>query len=414
MPKNKKKEINEEKEIQKEILQKLKVSSYEDLRKAIGSLTQTFLETALNEEFNEHMGYEKYDQSSRDVSNNYRKGKTKKSVNTESGKLTIEVPRDENASFEPVILPKHQRNMLKVEEFIVQLYAKGTSVRDIEELVANIYKCQISKDMITRITDKLLPEIRSWQQRPLESIYPIMFIDGIRFKVRMDGIYQEKSVYVIIGINTEGLKEIIGFWISESESAKQWLTIFKEIKLRGVNDVLLVCSDNLKGISEAIQAVFSSARIQKCVIHQIRNSLKYVSPTDKQRFTADMKNIYKSNSFQEAKLALHEFAKKWSSKYKYAVESWERNFDELTTFFDFPLEIRKLIYTTNTIENVNRNIRLITKTKGGFTNEQSLIKLIYLRLMDIQDEWNKRTQRDWTIIFQQLRILFPNKLCDIN
>ncbi len=297
MSKNKKKHIDEEKLIQQEVLQKLKVSSYEDLRKAIGSLTQAFLETALNEEFDEHMGYEKYDQTSRTVSDNYRKGKTKKSVNTESGKLRIDVPRDEKATFNPIIVPKHERNMLKVEEFIVQLYARGTSVRDIEELVANIYKCQISKDMISRITDKLLPEIRSWQQRPLENIYPIMFIDGIRFKVRMDGIYQEKSVYVIIGINSEGYKEIIGFWISESESAKQWLAIFNEIKLRGVEDVLLVCSDNLKGISEAIQAVFPGVRIQKCVIHQIRNSLKYVSPNDKARFTSDMKKIYKSNSF---------------------------------------------------------------------------------------------------------------------
>ncbi len=406
--------INEERLLNEEFLKKTNVVTADDFTKMLGSLMVTFYEKSLETEFDEHMGYEKYDQSSREVSDNYRKGKTKKTINTDAGKLTIEVPRDANATFNPLIVPKHKRSVLKIEEFIIQLFAKGASVRDIEEVINNVYHCQISKDMITRITDKLLPEIRSWQQRPLEPIYPIMFIDGIRFNVRMDGIYQEKSVYIIIGVNLLGYKEIIGFWIAESESAKQWLTIFNEIKLRGVEDVLLICSDNLKGVSEAIAAVYPDARVQKCIVHQIRNSLKYVSPCDRARFIADMKTIYKSNSFQAAQLALEEFSIKWSKKYKYAVDSWERNFHELTTFFDFPPEIRKIIYTTNTIENVNRNIRLITKSKGGFVNEQSLLKLIYLRLMDIQEKWNNRAYSNWTIILQQLRILFPEKLCDIN
>ncbi len=234
-----------------------------------------------------------------------------------------------------------------------------------------------------------------------------MYVDEIRFKVRVDGLYIEKSVYIIIGVNLEGFREIIGFWISESESAKQWLAIFQELKMRGVQDVLLVCSDNLKGITEAFDAAFPGVRIQKCVVHQIRNSMRFVSSKDKPAFVADMRRIYWANSFLEAKESLTEFSKKWGSKYKYAVDSWERNFDELTTFYDFPPEIRKIIYTTNTIENVNRNIRNITKTKGGFVNDQALSKIIYVRLMSIQDDWSRKPLINWIIILEQLKIVFP-------
>ena len=394
----------------KKLLEKNNVKTLVDLDILIGKMKKNFIEATLNAEFDEHIGYNKHDQNSREVSNNYRKGKTQKTISTSNGKVTINVPRDHNSTFEPKIVKKHQRNIQQIEDQILFLYSKGMSTRDIQETLYQMFYCDLDKDTISRITDRILPEIVAWQQRPLDSIYPIVYVDGIRFKVREESLYVEKSVYIIIGINIDGYKEILGFWIAESESARQWLNIFNELKSRGIQDILLACCDNLKGISESFKAVFPDVNIQKCVIHQIRNCTRHVASTDLQNFVSDMKKIYKANSYKEALVAFDNFAQKWESKYTYAIKSWKNNFNELTTFFDFPNEIRKIIYTTNTIENVNRNIRSITKTKGGFTNTNSLMKIIYLKLIDIENKWKARTIGNWPLIINQLRILFPNKI----
>ena len=394
----------------KKLLEENDVKTLVDLDVLIGKMKKNFIESALEAEFDEHIGYAKHDQNSREVSNNYRKGKTQKTISTSNGKVTINVPRDNNSTFEPKIVKKHQRNIQQIEDQILFLYSKGMSTRDIQETLYQMFYCDLDKDTISRITDRILPEIVSWQQRPLELIYPIVYVDGIRFKVREESMYIEKSVYIIIGININGFKEILGFWIAESESAKQWLNIFNELKSRGVQEILLACCDNLKGISESFKAAFLDVCIQKCVIHQIRNCTRHVASSDLQNFVSDMKKIYKANSYKDALNALDDFEKKWGSKYTYAIKSWRNNFEELTTFFDFPNEIRKIIYTTNTIENVNRNIRSITKTKGGFTNTNSLMKVIYLKLMDIEKTWKARTIKNWPQIINQLIVLFPNKI----
>lgn len=403
-----KKDNNEQIDIQKLIKEK-GIKSIKDLDILFGQIKKSFIESALEEEFNQHMGYEKYDQNSRNVSSNYRKGKTRKTVSTDNGKITIEVPRDNDATFQPQVVKKHERNISRIEDQILMFYSKGMSTREIQDMIYQLFYLDLDKDTISRITDRIIPEIIEWQQRPLDELYPIIYVDGIRFKVRENSAYIEKSVYVILGIKESGYKEILGFWVSESESAKQWLNIFNELKTRGVKEILLACCDNLKGLSEAFKASFPDVKIQKCVIHQIRNSLRYVSPSDSNEFTSDMKKIYKSTSYDNALKALDDFDKKWSDKYSYAIKSWRNNFEELTTFFEFPNEIRKMIYTTNVIENLNRNIRKITKTKSGFTNTQSLTKLIYLKMKDIENSWNGRSISNWTLVMNQLRILFPDK-----
>lgn len=396
------------------LIEQFNIEDINDLDKLFGQIKKEFIESALEAEFDEHIGYEKYDQNSRQVSNNYRKGKTNKTISTTNGKITIKIPRDEDATFEPKIIKKYQRNISKIEDQIIFLYSKGMSTRDIQDTIYEMFSCDLDKNTISRITDRIVPEIRAWQNRPLEKTYTVVYVDGIRFKVLEDSSYVEKSVYIIIGINIEGKKEILGFWISESESAKQWFIILNELKARGVEEILIACSDNLKGISESFKSAFPNVRIQKCIIHQIRNSVKFVNYKDLKDFNSDMKKIYKADNIKKATEALDEFEKKWESKYSYATRSWRNNFDELSTFFELPIEIRKIIYTTNTIENLNRNIRKITKTKGGFTTVRSLEKLIYLRLMRIQEDWGEHRIPNWITILNQLRILFPEQLCDIN
>lgn len=394
------------------LLEELSIDSKEDFKKFISGLTKAFVEKSLNAEFDEHIGYEKWNQNSREVSDNYRKGITSKKLKTENGEFDVEVPRDYNGTFEPQLVKKYQRNINGIEENVLKLYAKGLSTREIDETFQSMYGVDVSKDTISRITDKILPEITSWQSRPLDNIYPILMVDGIRFKVRDDGKYQEKSVYIVIGINMDGFRDVLGFWIAESESSKQWLSIFNDLKARGLKDVLIACSDNLRGISEAFKLAFPNTDIQKCVVHQIRNSIKHVRYDHVKEFTKDMKEIYKAPNIDIALNNLQSFDDKWGSKYGYAIKSWKDNIEELTTFFNYPFELRRLIYTTNVIENLNRNIRKITKTKGGFTTLNALTKIVYLRLLDISDDWTKSHIANWGLIINQLKIIFPDRLND--
>ncbi len=392
-----------------EIIKNFNIKSLQDLDDFKSQLTQAFVNNALEAEMDEHLGYKKWDQNSRTISKNYRKGKTSKTINTQDGPINIQVPHDQQSTFNPMLIPKYSRTLGRIEDSILLLYAKGTSTRDIEEIIREMYQIEISKDLVSRITEKLMPEINAWMERPLDKIYPIIFVDGIRFKVKEDMCYKEKSIYIIIGINIKGYSEIIGFWIGESESASYWLTIFNELKSRGVEEILIACSDNLKGLSDAFLCAFPNIKIQKCIIHQIRNSTKHVAAKDLQPICLDMRKIYASATIESAKKELINFTDTWSKKYKSVTDSWINNFDELTTYFQLPIELRKVIYTTNLIENVNRQIRKITKTRGAFPTSNAIVKLVYLKLKDITLK-SKRKIRNWGQVYEQLKIMYPNRL----
>lgn len=392
-----------------ELAKSLKLDSMDDINDLFKNLSKAIIENSLNAEMDEHLGYDKWDQTSRNKSNNYRKGYSNKKVKSSFGEFDIKIPRDENAMFEPTLVKKYQTDISHFDDKVIALYSKGLSTREIENYIKDLYGVELNKDTISRITDRILPEINEWLERPIEQIYPVVYIDGIRFKVKEDNKFVEKSVYILFGINTNGFKEVLHFSIAESESAKQWLTIFNQLKEKGLKDVLIFCCDNLSGISEAIKSAFPDSMIQKCIIHQIRNSTKFVKYNDLKEFTSDMKKIYQAPSIELALVALEEFNNKWANKYNYAIKSWNQNIDELTTFFNFPKELRKLIYTTNAIENLNRNIRKLTKNKNGFCTINSLKKMLYFSIINQSKHWQTRIQ-NWGIIYNQLKILFDDRL----
>lgn len=392
-----------------ELAKSLKLDSMDDINDLFKNLTKAIIENSLNAEMDEHLGYDKWDQSSRNKSNNYRKGYSNKKVKSSFGEFDIKIPRDKDAMFEPTLVRKYQTDISHFDEKVIALYSKGLSTREIQNYIKDLYDVELNKDTISRITDKILPEINEWLERPIQPVYPVIYIDGIRFKVKEDNKFIEKSVYILFGINTDGFKEVLHFSIAESESAKHWLTIFNQLKEKGLKDVLIFCCDNLSGISEAIKSAFPESMIQKCIIHQIRNSTKFVKYTDLKEFTSDMKKIYQASSIELALDALEEFNKKWANKYNYAIKSWNQNIDELTTFFNFPKELRKLIYTTNSIENLNRNIRKLTKSKNGFCTINSLKKMLYFSIINQSKHWETRIQ-NWGIIYNQLKILFDDRL----
>lgn len=392
-----------------ELAKTLKLDSMDDINDLFKNLTKAIIENSLNAEMDEHLGYDKWDQSSRNKSNNYRKGYSNKKVKSSFGEFDIKIPRDKDAMFEPTLVRKYQTDISHFDEKVIALYSKGLSTREIQNYIKDLYDVELNKDTISRITDKILPEINEWLERPIQPVYPVVYIDGIRFKVKEDNKFIEKSVYILFGINTDGFKEVLHFSIAESESAKHWLTIFNQLKEKGLKDVLIFCCDNLSGISEAIKSAFPESMIQKCIIHQIRNSTKFVKYTDLKEFTSDMKKIYQASSIELALDALEEFNKKWANKYNYAIKSWNQNIDELTTFFNFPKELRKLIYTTNSIENLNRNIRKLTKSKNGFCTINSLKKMLYFSIINQSRHWETRIQ-NWGIIYNQLKILFDDRL----
>lgn len=361
------------------------------------------IEHALKAELDAHLGYDKHEVSE---SENSRNGYSKKKVIGTFGEAVIDIPRDRNASFEPILVKKNQRTITKIEEHIILLYSRGTSTRDISSIVQELYGLDLDATYISKITDQILPDIQEFHSRRLSRIYPIVFVDGIRFSTREDGTAKEVTVYIVLGINTFGIKEVIGFYIGESETSKYWLTVFTDMKNRGVEQVLIMASDNLPGISEAMKSAFPNTVIQKCVVHQIRNSVRFVKYTDLKEFTKDMKAIYQAPNLKAAEIALEEFEKKWSSNYGYATKSWRKNFEELVAFFQFPPEIRQLIYTTNPIENLNRQIRKNTKNKTSFPNNKALEKMVFLALKEATKKWSGSVTRNWGMVMNQLQILF--------
>lgn len=365
------------------------------------------IQRMLEAEMDNHLGYEK-NHVSGNLSGNSRNGHYSKKVTTSSGEIGIKVPRDRNGSFEPLAVRKYETVESDVEERIVSMYAKGMTTADIKSHMFDIYGVDISKEMVSNITNKVLPLVSEWQNRPLADVYPIVYLDAIHFKVRDSGKIMSKAAYTVLGINIEGKKEILGLWIGESEGAKFWMSVLNEIKNRGTKDILISCTDDLSGFSEAIKAVFPDTEIQKCVIHQIRNTTKYVSHKEKKEFCADLRKIYTAPNEKAGLEALNEMKSKWE-KYEIHLMSWERKWDELSTFFVYSDEIRKIIYTTNAVEGLHRQFRKVTKTTSVFPSDESLSKLLWLAQNDISRKWNMPI-RNWGVIIGQLAIMFPERI----
>lgn len=356
------------------------IKTQEDLSSMLKQLHSAALEAMLQGEMDNHLGYPKHEQTS---NTNARNGSSSKHVKTEFGKSQIQVPRDREGTFEPIVVPKHQSTATPIENIIISLYAKGMSVSDIEDELQDIYGYKLSTSAISIITDKVNQRVLDWRNRPLESVYCVVWMDGIVFKVRQSGKVINKTIYLAVGLNREGYKELLGMWLGHNESAAFWQGVLTDLKARGVEDILVTVTDNLNGFTQSIKNVFPTAETQICVVHQIRNSARYVVWKDKKAFTTDMKLIYNAPNKDMAAQELKRFAQSWNDKYPYAIQSWQRNWEELTVFFDFPLEIRKIIYTTNLIENLNGKIRKYTKNKMAFPTDDALKKSVYLSLMQI-------------------------------
>ena len=391
------------KELIKEIVKEQQFTSTNQIMEAIKEMFSDILEEVLQCEIDEQLGYEKH-QRRGDVQSNYRNGTTKRKLKTQFGEVEVNVPRDRNGSYEPQILNKYQRNVDGLEEKILSLYAHGMSTRDIQEQVKDLYNIEISSELVSKISEKIMPQVNEWQSRPLEAYYPFIFMDAIHYKIRDNHQIVSKAAYVVLGINIEGYKEILGIWVGGNESSKFWLGVLNDLKTRGVKTVNLFCVDGLTGFREAIQAVYPFAGIQRCIIHQIRSSTKYVSYKHIKEFVADLKLIYTSINEETAMERLIEFKEKWGREYPTAIRSWEENWDILATFFAYPPEIRKIIYTTNIIEGLHRQFRKVTKTKSIFPNDDSLRKMLYLASQNITKKWTMR-YRNWDMILSQLEIL---------
>lgn len=397
-----------DKEIFKALIEDYGIKDTNDIKDMLKDLMSGTIQTMLEAEIEHELGYAKNSVSEKNTSNS-RNGYSKKTVRSEYGNINLDIPRDRNAEFEPQIIPKYQREITGIEGQILSLYAKGMSSRDIEEHLNNLYGIDVSPSMISKITDKIIPEIREWQSRQLEDVYPVVFMDAIHYSVRKEGIVVKKAVYLAIGIDREGRKEVMGFWIGENESSKYWLNILNELKNRGVQDILIMSVDNLKGFSEAISSVFSRTEIQKCIVHQIRNSIRHISYKDVREFSADLKEMYNAPTLEQAENRLDALEEKWGKKYMAVINSWRSNWNELTTYFKYDTKIRKLIYTTNPIESLNRQLRKYTKTKSLYPTDEALMKSVYLSLKEATKKWTGRIS-GWGEIYSQLSIYFEGRI----
>lgn len=380
--------------------------SGEELNDFLHEIQKRGIEQLLEGELDAHLGYSKHEVSK---NKNNRNGHTSKKIKTSFGESTIQVPRDRDSSFTPQVVPKRKSIIEGIENIIISLYAKGMSTSDIEEQIKEVYDFDISTSTISRITDRITNDIIAWQNRPLEPIYLIVWMDGIVFKVRENSKVINKTIYIAVGLRKDGLKEVIGLWLGKNESSAFWMTVLTDMKARGVEDILITATDNLNGFTQTIKTVFPQSTTQICVVHQIRNSSRYVVWKDKKEFTSDMKEIYTAPTKDAAKLALDDFEKKWEDKYSYAIKSWRKNWDELTSFFEFPLEIRKIIYTTNLIENLNGKIRKYTKNKLSYPTDEAVLKSTYLAVNEITKKWSQPI-RNWGIIINQFLIIFEDRL----
>ena len=394
------------KELAKEFAKDIKTQH--DLNDFSKMLTKLTVETALNAELTEHLGYEKH-QNSPEGTQNARNGTTKKKLKGSHGEIVIESPRDREGSFEPQLLPKHQSRLTQMDDQILTLYAKGLSTREIVDTFKEMYDADVSATLVSKVTERVLEQITSWQARPLDAVYPIVYLDCIVIKIRENQTVINKAIYLALGVNMDGHKDLLGLWISQNEGAKFWLSVLTELKARGVQDILIACVDGLKGFPEAIAAEFPQTRIQLCIVHMIRGSLKYVSWKDYKKVTADLREIYQATTEAQALKALEDFGVKWDSQYSQISKSWTNNWANLRTIFDFPPEIRRAIYTTNAIESLNSVIRSATKRRKLFPNETSAMKVVYLAIMQASKKWTMSIQ-NWRAAMNRFEIEFGERL----
>ena len=387
----------------------ISIKSGNDVNSIMRDMMSVLLEGVLDEELNEELGYSKYDYRNKETDNS-RNGHSRKTMRTSYGDMDIAIPRDRKGEYEPQLIPKYQNTVTQdMEEKIISMYAKGMTTGDIEAHLKELYDLDISDSTISRITDKIMPLVKEWQERPLQEIYAVVYMDAIHYHVRSEGRIVKRAVYIALGIDMDGKKDVIGMYVGENEGAKFWLSIINGLKNRGVQDILIACVDGLNGFPQAIEAVYPKTEIQQCIIHQIRNTTNYVSYKDLKKLMADLKMVYAAPDEAAALEELESFGEKWNSKYPKNYKSWSERWATLSTYFKYPNEVRKLIYTTNAIEGFNRQLRKVTKSKTVFPSDDSLLKMLYLATMDITKKWTGR-RRDWSQIRAQLEIYFEERL----
>lgn len=397
----------ERKEFIQQFIAENDIRSAHDIEIALRDMMKETLQEMLENELTEQLGYTKYEYSD-DEKTNYRNGYSKKTVHSTNGDIELNIPRDRNGEFEPIIVEKGSKDISNIEEKIIKMYARGISNREIYNQMQELYGVKISPDMVTAITDKIIPNIKEWQKRPLDDVYPVVFVDATYFYVRNEGVVGKKAVYVILGINSQGYKDILGFYVGESESAKYWLNILNELKSRGLKDILILCADGLKGLPEAISTAYPNTEFQRCIVHMIRNTMAYVSYKDRKELATDLKTIYRASTAEEGYENLIELREKWIKR-NINLDSWINNWDNVSTFFKYGPELRKIIYTTNSIESLNNSYKRINKGRPTFPSIQSLEKSVYLATEIITEKWNQ-PYHNWGVIINELRIFFDGRI----
>ena len=371
-------------------------------------LTKKVAERALNAEMEQHLGYAKHALEGKN-SGNSRNGKTSKKIRSVHGEIELDIPRDRNGSFEPKLVKKGEKQLNGFDDRIISLYARGMSTRDIQTHFEESYGVEVSPTFISQVTNEVMDEVKQWQQRPLDALYPVVYLDCLVVRSRDSGAVQNKSVYLALGINTDGEKELLGLWMAQTEGAKFWLSVMNELRNRGLQDIFIACCDGLKGFPEAIETVYPKTQVQLCIVHQIRHSLRYVNWKQRKEIAADLRRIYGAATLAEAELALAEFAEKWDDQHPTISLSWRNNWERLSVFFDYPPEIRKVIYTTNAIESLNASLRKITKTRRSFPTDDSVMKILYLALHQISKKWTMPI-RDWKAAMSQFMIMYSDRV----
>lgn len=389
-----------------QLLQEYDIETAEDIQDALKDLLGGTIKEMMEAEMDDHLGYSK---SERSNSDDYRNGYKTKHVNSSYGSMEIEVPQDRNSTFEPQIVKKRQKDISDIDSKIISMYAKGMTTRQISETIEDIYGFETSESFISNVTDKILPQIDDWQNRPLDSVYPILYIDAIHYSVRDNGIIRKLAAYVILGISTEGKKEVLTISVGDNESSKYWLSVLNELKNRGVEDILIICADGLSGIKEAITAAFPQTEYQRCIVHQVRNTLKYVPDKDRKAFATDLKTIYHAPTEEKAREALDAVTEKWTTKYPNSMKRWYDNWDAITPIFKFSPTVRKVIYTTNAIESLNATYRKLNRQRSVFPSDTALMKALYLATFEATKRWTT-TIRNWGQVYGELSIMYEGRL----
>ena len=390
------------------LIDEYRIETAEDIQAALRDLLGGTIKEMMESEMDEHLGYEKSERSDND---DYRNGYKKKRINSSYGSMEIEVPQDRQSSFEPQVVKKRQKDISDIDQKIISMYAKGMTTRQISDTLMDIYGFEASEGLISDVTDKLLPQIEEWQTRPLDSVYPVIFIDAIHYSVRDNGVIRKLAAYVMLGISVEGKKEVLTIQVGENESSKYWLSVLNELKNRGVKDILIICADGLTGIKEAIAAAFPDTEYQRCLVHQVRNTLKYVADKDKKLFSADLKKIYNAASEQSGRDMLDTVSEKWSDKYPNAMKRWYKNWDAITPIFKFSSDVRTIIYTTNAIESLNSQFRRLNAQRSVFPSDQALLKALYLSTFEATKKWTMSI-RNWGKVYGELSIMYEGRLPD--